>query len=353
MTLGFIFPLLLSFAITFITTPLTIRFFKKRGWVEDPVLKQAKTGNATALYPTPRGGGIPLLLGLVTSLVVFLPLDGHLRALIFACLLTVGIGVVDDIFDISPRTRLITNILSALIIISSGIGIAYLSNPFSVGVFDLSHPQITFNLFGELRSIWVLSDLLALFWIVWATNFVGWSAGVEGQLPGYVAISAIFIGLLGLKFSSDITQWPLIILAAALAGSYLGFLPYNFFPQKIMPGYSGKSLAGLVIGVLAILSGAKLATVAFLLAVPLLDSLIVLIRRLVTRRPLTLSDGYHLHHYLLKIGWPRPVIALTYWLFSLLFGIISLSLNSSQKLVFFSIILVIFTTIILRLTRRI
>lgn len=348
----FILPQVISFIATFLLTPLVIRLFTRMGWVEDPQVKQAKTGNATALYPVPRGGGIPLLVGMLVSLLIFLPLDSHLRAIIIASLFTVAVGVADDIWDISPRLRLLTNIISALIIIASGIGIAYLSNPVSGGVIDLSWPQISFYLFGQERTIWILSDLLALFWIVWAMNFVGWSAGVEGQLPGYVAISAIFIGLLGMKFSADITQWPLIILASSLAGSYLGFLPYNFFPQKIMPGYSGKSLAGLIIGVLAILSGAKLATVAYLLAIPLLDAVVVLVRRIITHRPLTLSDGLHLHHHLLRLGWPRPAIALAYWFFSLIFGLVSLSFNSTQKLYFFIFLAFAFILVILRLARR-
>ena len=63
-------------------------------------------------------------------------------------------------------------------------------------------------------------------------NIVGWSSGVDGQLPGFVAISAIFIGLLGLRYSTDTTQWPVIVLSLSVAGAYLGFLPFNFFPQK-------------------------------------------------------------------------------------------------------------------------
>ena len=159
-------------------------------------------------------------------------------------------------------------------VVSAGIGIAYISNPFG-GIINLSQPQIHFNLFGP-HSIWVIADLLAIFWIMWCMNFVGWAAGVEGQLPGFVTIAAIFIGILGLRYSTDTTQWPVIILAFIVAGAYLGFLPWNFYPQKIMPGYSGKSMAGLLLAILSILSGAKLATLIFLLGIPMLDAIFVL-----------------------------------------------------------------------------
>jgi len=60
---------------------------------------------------------------------------------------------------------------------------------------------------------------LAVIWIIWCSNIVGWSGGVEGQLPGFVSVAALFIGLLALRFSADITQWPVIILAGAVAGA--------------------------------------------------------------------------------------------------------------------------------------
>jgi UDP-GlcNAc:undecaprenyl-phosphate GlcNAc-1-phosphate transferase len=120
------------------------------------------------------------------------------------------------------------------LIVCLRIGIAFVSNPF--GVYLIYPFFIYFNLFGHNYSIWVISDILAVLWIVWCMNIVGWSAGVEGQLPGFVAIAAVFLGILGMRFASDFTQWPVIILAAAVSGAYFGFLPFNFFPQKIMHG---------------------------------------------------------------------------------------------------------------------
>ncbi len=341
-TLLFIASLLLSTFVSLVSTIFTHQIFLKKNWVEDPIQKQAKTKNATALYPVPRGGGIPIFLGVLVASLVLLPVDKHLIGILLAALLALIIGLWDDLKDISPKLRLITNIITALIVVASGIGISVLSNPLG-GVIDLSFLQYHFNVFGYSFSIWFLSDLLAVLWIVWCMNIVGWSAGVEGQLPGFVSISAIFLGILGLRFASDITQWPVIILAGAVSGAYLGFLPFNIFPQKIMPGYSGKSLAGFFLSVLAILSGAKLATLVFLLGIPMLDAAFVIIKRLIDHRPIYVSDGQHLHHTLLKQGWSRQNIAYFYWLITLVLGIISLFLNSQQKLyVFLGLVLLFF-----------
>jgi UDP-GlcNAc:undecaprenyl-phosphate GlcNAc-1-phosphate transferase len=351
-TLIAIFSMLISFTVTFLLTPVTIKFFKSRNWLEDPRKKQQKSGNATATGVVPRGGGLPLFLGILVSCLIFLPLDKHLIGIILAALITLIVGLIDDVKDISPIFRLGINILSALIVVAAGIGIAYISNPLG-GVFDLSRPSISFFLFGSGHSIWIISDLLAVIWITWCMNIVGWSSGVDGQLSGFVAISAIFIGLLGLRYSTDTTQWPVIILSLSVAGAYLGFLPFNFFPQKIMPGYSGKSLAGFFLALLSILSGAKLATLIFLLGIPMLDAVFVLFRRLLKGHSPFSPGKDHLHHFLLKKSWSRSQIALTYWSFSLCLGILSLFLNSQQKFYFFIGIAILFFSITLKVLRRI
>jgi UDP-GlcNAc:undecaprenyl-phosphate GlcNAc-1-phosphate transferase len=348
---NFFLVIISSFLLSVIVTPIIRNFFIKHNWIEDPGQKNQKTHNATALTSVPRGGGIPIFLSVLVSCLIFLPLDKHLIGILSAALVVLIIGVWDDLKDISPIFRLFSNVLVALIIVGSGIGIAYLSNPFGTGVIDLSFLKINFDFFGS-HSIWVLSDILAVVWIVWCMNIVGWATGVDGQLPGFTAISAFFIGLLGFKYSTDITQWPVIILSGAVCGAYLGFLPFNFFPQTIMPGYSGKSLAGFFLAVLSLLSGAKLATLIFLLAIPMLDAVYAIIRRLINHKPVYIGDGQHFHHQLLKSGWSRRSIALLYWLFSLILGLISLFLDSSQKLYVFIGFALIFFTVLIHFSRR-
>jgi UDP-GlcNAc:undecaprenyl-phosphate GlcNAc-1-phosphate transferase len=334
MPISFLLAIFISTGISFFLTPLVRNFFIKKKWVENPKEKEKKTHNATALSSVPRGGGLAIFISVLITSLIFIPLDKHLIGILLASLLTLIVGLFDDIKDISPKLRFSFNLVVALIIVASGIGIAFISNPFNGGVIDLSFLKINFTFLGQ-HSIWVISDILAIFWIIWCMNIVGWATGVDGQLPGFVSISAFFIGLLAIKYSTDITQWPVIILAGAVCGSYLGFLPFNFFPQSIMPGYSGKSLAGFLLAVLAILSGAKLATLIFLLFIPMLDAVYTIIRRIINKKPIYLGDGQHFHHQLLKSGYSRRSIAIFYWGISLILGIVSLYLNSQQKLYFF------------------
>lgn len=338
MFLIFFISIFISSFISFTITPFVRKYFIKKGYVENPLEKHKKTKNATAIQSVPRGGGLAIFLSIFITSLIFLKIDKHFIGIFLAAFLTLIIGIWDDIKDISPKIRIITNIFAGLIIVLSGIGITFVSNPFG-GIIDLSN-------FGYL------SDTLAIVWIVWCMNIVGWASGVDGQLPGFTGISAFFIGLLAFRFSQDILQWPVIILAGAVSGAYLGFLPFNIFPQIMMPGYSGKSLAGFFLAVLGILSGAKLATVILLLGIPMIDAIFVIIRRFLNKKPIFLSDGNHLHHQLLRSGWSRSRIAIFYWSISFVLGILALFLNSSQKFYVFIGIFILFCGFIIQLYRH-
>jgi len=330
----FLGPLLLSFLLALLATPLAIKIAWKFNLIDDP--KKQKRSNVTHTYPVPRNGGLPIFIALFISALIFLPADKHLFGILLGAFLATVVGVLDDRFNLSPYFRLLTCFACAAAVVGAGIGIAFVSNPFG-GIINLSHPQISFTFLGQTRTIWILSSLFALFWIVWCMNFIGWSGGVEGQLPGFVAIAAITIGLLSFRFSADITQWPVIILAAITAGAYLGFLPYNFYPQKIMPGYGGKSLAGFLLATLSILATAKVGTLIIVLGIPLIDAFYSLLRRLLAGRSPVWGDRGHLHHRLLDLGLSKRKVAIFYWLVTAILGILALNLNSEQK--FYTIIM--------------
>ncbi len=331
-------PLAISFLISLTMTPITIFIFKKMGWLDDPRKKQHPKNIHN--QPIPRGGGISIFMAVFITALMFLTVDPHLKAILLAAFITLVFGALDDIFEINPYIRLITNIISALIIINSGISIKFITDPLG-GIL-----QLETNL-----GFFKLSDLLTLVWIVWCMNVVGWSAGVDGQLPGFVAITSFVIGLLSLRFAQDITQWPVVILAGAVTGAYLGFLPFNFYPQKIMPGYSGKSLAGLFLATLAILSGAKLATVILTLGIPMVDGIWAVVRRLRRGKIPVWGDAEHLHHLLLKVGVSKPAVAIIYCAFSAILGVIVLNLNSKQKLWAFMMVIAGMAILIISLKR--
>ncbi|KPJ70967.1 hypothetical protein AMJ51_00470 [Microgenomates bacterium DG_75] len=328
-------PLLTAFLISLLITPIVINIYRRLGWVDDPAKRKRKQD--THLEPVPRGGGIPIFFALIIGSLIFLPLDKHLKGILLGVIIMTFMGVLDDRFDLNPYLRLILMFFAAGAVVGAGIGIAFITNPFN-GVIRLDQPQIQFQLLGETRSIWLLADLLALFWIVGLSNIVNWSKGFDGQLPGIVVIAALTIAAFSLRYSADITQWPITILASILAGAYFGFLPFNFYPQKIMPGYGGGTLAGFMIAVLTILSTSKILTAMVILGVPLIDAFYSITRRLLIGRSPVWGDRGHLHHKLLdEWRWGKRRAAIFYWGITAVLGILALRLNSQGK--FYTIIM--------------
>jgi len=193
-------------------------------------------------------------------------------------------------------------------------------------------------LFG-INLLISFSDLVAIVWIVWVMNMLNWSKGVDGQMPGIVGISAFVIGVLSLRFPST-EQNTLIatVLSFAIAGSSLGFLLFNFYPAKIFPGYGATSVY-LLLAVVSILSGAKLATAILVMGVPMVDGIFTIFRRILSGRSPFKHDKKHLHHLLLNIGFSQRSVALFYWFISGIVGTISLLLSSKGKL--FALIMVV------------
>jgi len=333
-------PFLGASLISFLSTPIVIYFFKKWRILDDP--RQHRQAKVIHTYPVPRGGGIPIFLALLVSLF-FLPLDKHLTGILLGAGVALIVGLLDDKFEekIHPLLRLLSNFLAAGLVVGAGVGIAFINNPLG-GIIRLDQPQYCFYLFHSSHCLWILADIFALLWIAWSMNFIGWSGGVEGQLPGIVVIAALTIAGLSLKFSADITQWPVIILAAITAGAYLGFLPWNFYPQKIMPGYGGKTLAGFMLAVLSLLSTSKVATLMIVLAIPLIDASYLVIKRIFAGHLPIWGGREHLHHRLLTLGWSKKRIVFFYWTVTALLGIVALNLNSTQKFYTIFMLIIIF-----------
>jgi UDP-GlcNAc:undecaprenyl-phosphate GlcNAc-1-phosphate transferase len=338
--------LITSFFISFFLTIPTISLAKKLRLVTDTKKRFHPAHTHTGIIP--RGGGIPVFLSVLITVLLFLPVNKILIGILIGSFLLVVIGVLDDYSDISPYIRFGTNLFISALVIMFGLGIPYISNPFG-GVIRFDTWQIPINFLGK-HSIWVIADLLAIIWLSWTTNMVNWSKGVDGQLPGFVAITAVFLGLLSNRYTGhDISAQTVTLLSFIVAGSYLGFLPFNFYPQKIMPGYGGGALAGFLLGILSILSFGKVGTAVLILSIPLLDATYTILRRIKNRKSPFRADWGHLHHRLLEIGWGKRRIAVFYWIVSLILGVSSLFLKGIEKLIAFctiAILLLVFILII-------
>lgn len=327
----YLLPFIVAAVISCISTFFVIKLAWKLGLIDDPT--KNKHPKVIHTRPIPRAGGLAIFIGIFISSLFFLKLDKHLIGILVGAAILVVMGLADDKWNLNPYKRLVIQFVAACIPIATGIGISFVTNPLTGNILDLSHPQITFELFGDQKSIWILSDLFALFWIVTLMNFINFGAkGVDGQLPGVITIASLTVTILSLKFNADITQWPVTILAAATAGAFFGFLPWNAYPQKIMPGFGGSNIAGYLLAICSILATAKVGTLAVVLAVPLIDTGYVIVRRILAGKSPVWGDRRHLHHKLLDLGWSKFQVSAFYWLVTLLLAILALNLNAQNKL---------------------
>ncbi len=331
-------PLIIAFIISFTLTPLIIKLYQTKNWLDDP--RKNTHAKKTHSQAVPRGGGLIIYVGILLTAVFFLQIDKYLIGILIGGLLLAIGGTLDDIFDLHPLLRLGINALAALTVVGSGIGIAYVTNPFAHEVIHLNQPQIPIFIFGKTRTIWLLADLFALLFIIWNMNIVNWSKGVDGQLPGFVSIAALMIGFLSYQFIDDPTQFNTAHLSFIVAGAYLGLLVWNWYPQKIMPGYGAGSLGGYFLSILAILAGAKVATALMVLAIPTADAIFTITRRILAGKSPFWGDRGHLHHKLLDVlGWGRRRIAVFYWFSSLGLGLLSLHLQTWGKIMTLTLIM--------------
>ncbi len=317
-------PLVFATIVSTAVTYLTIQIYKVLGIVD----KSSQKEHPKNIHPTPvpRGGGIPIFITVTLGVLVFLPISSSTIAILSGALLLLVLGTLDDILNISPYIRLVGGIIAGAIVVGSGVAITYLTNPLGGNVIAFEQ--------------WpMLSMIGSILWITWSMNFVNMGAkGLDGQLPGVVVIAAIVLGLVSWRFAPDPKALEGTFMAATIAGSYLGLLVFNAYPQKIMPGWGAGSLAGYLLAVIAILSGAKLATALIVLGIPLMDVVYAIIRRIRRGQSPVWGDAEHLHHRLLALGWSKRKVAWFYWIITAFLGIVALGLNSQMKI--YTIVLV-------------
>lgn len=326
-----IIPAIASLLLTVISIPPTIIFAKKFNLVDNPRLRPHPAH--TQMRTVPRAGGLAVFIGISLAILFMIPIEKHTIGILLGLLVLLIVGLLDDKYqNLSPYFRLFSQFIAAGVAVGSGIGIKFITNPLG-GIIPLNTLILQFNFLG-IHHIILLADLLAIIWIVWVMNMINWSKGVDGQMPGIVTIAAIILGLLSLKLGllGDPSQINVAQLSFITAGAAFGLLIFNWYPAKIFPGFSGSTILGFMIAVLAILSGGKLATAGLVLLIPSTDFAYTFFRRILQGKSPVWGDRGHLHHKLLEIGLSHQQISLFYILGSAILGAAALSLSSTGKL---------------------
>lgn len=314
--MNYILPAIFSFIVTIASFLPVIKLAKKFNLVDNPRLRPHPAHVQKRVVP--RAGGLLPFIGIVSAVIIFLPLTLNILGILIGLTILLVIGLLDDKHPgFSPYLRLLGQFIAAGFVVFSGIGINFVTNPLG-GIVNFSP---------------FLSYILALVWIVWVMNMINWSKGVDGQMPGIATVASLILGLLSLKLTlnGDPNQAKVAILAFITTGASLGLLIFNWYPARIFPGFSGSTILGFMIAVLAILSGAKLATAGLVLLIPATDFAYIFLRRILQGKSPVWGDRSHLHHKLLEMGLSHQQISLFYILGSVILGAVALNLSSSGK----------------------
>ena len=296
-------PAIIAGLISFIMTPIVIRIAHRFGAIDVP-----KDERRMHNKPMPLWGGIAIFTGFFVTMFIFSNFEkSKLIGLFIASVVVLITGMMDDIKPLGAKSKLLMQIIAAIILVKSGFEITFFT-----------------NFFGDSDLIYLANFALpvSVIWIVGVTNTVNLIDGLDGLAAGISAIAAVTLSYMAILNS----RYDVALMTIILAGSSIGFLPFNFNPAKIFMGDAGALFLGLVLSAISIegaLKGATAITVVvpiLALGVPIFDTAFAILRRLVNKRPIMEADKGHLHHRLMSIGLGQKKTVLSMYLISALLG---------------------------------
>ncbi|UCC94458.1 MAG: undecaprenyl/decaprenyl-phosphate alpha-N-acetylglucosaminyl 1-phosphate transferase [Candidatus Omnitrophota bacterium] len=306
-----IFVFFLSWALSLLLTPLIRKRALKKNIVSKPGRRRIH------VKPVPFLGGLAMYFSFIVGiLIVFyahtqfrMEFAQRLQGLVIAGTLIVILGLWDDIKNIRPFTKLIGQLIVALVLFAYGFRIEVLTNPFS-------GTEMPIPLF--------LSALFTVGWVVGLINAMNLIDGIDGLAAGITVIVCGALLFIALYLGNYIN----VFLLAILAGSCLGFLRYNLPPAKIFMGDSGSMFLGLVLAAVGLIRFQYKSAVAVVLltpivalVVPIYDTFMAIVRRALKRESIFKADRKHLHHRLLDMGLTQKHIIASVYVVTLYLGI--------------------------------
>jgi UDP-GlcNAc:undecaprenyl-phosphate GlcNAc-1-phosphate transferase len=323
-----IIALIIALSVAFLATPLVIRLAKLVGAIDVP-----RDNRRVHKVPTPRLGGLAIFLGFVVALYYGVGFKPEMFGILTGASIIVTLGFFDDMKPLPAKFKLIVQIIAAAIVIQSGVKINWVTNP-----LYFMFPGIPYIHFG----IW--SYPLTLVWIVGVTNAINLVDGLDGLAAGISAISAVTLLIAAMSTGQELAAF----LAAILAASTLGFLPYNFNPAKIFMGDTGALFLGFMLSVISVTGALKSAAALsilipiFAIGLPIFDTLFAMVRRALSGKSMMEADKGHLHHRLLEAGMSQKQAVLTLYSISAVLGFSAVALVEVTLKVAFALVFVVF-----------
>jgi UDP-GlcNAc:undecaprenyl-phosphate GlcNAc-1-phosphate transferase len=289
-----------AFFASFILTPVMMKIALKVGAVDKPNERKVHKGTIT------RIGGVAIFGGFILGALFMQELSLQARGLLLGGTVIMALGLVDDIRGVSPKAKLLGQVIAALLLIYFGVEVKFITNPFT----------------GDIESLGFLSIPVTIFWVTGMSNAVNLIDGLDGLAAGVSAIAAVTLAVVAWTQG----MFETVYLALFLAAAALGFLKFNFHPAKLFMGDCGSLFLGFSLGALAVMGLTKGATVISLLipvvilGIPILDTFFAIVRRFTNNKPIFEADKGHLHHRLLAMGLSHKQTVLVIYAITFLLG---------------------------------
>lgn len=276
---------------------------------------------------TPRLGGIAIFIGAFLGMLYLQPSHSYTDEILIGSIIILITGALDDKYTLRPVIKLSGQVIAASLLIYAGLVIERITIPL-LGVVELGF----------------LGPVLTFFWIIGITNAINLIDGLDGLATGVTTIAMVSI------FIMAIVDYQILVayLCISFIGANIGFLYHNFYPAKIYMGDAGSNLLGYVIAIISILGLFKNITFfsfiipIVILAVPIFDTLVAMIRRLYNKESIMTADRRHIHYQLIDAGYSHRKTVIIIYLFSALFGVIGILFSEADLTIslFFAAILI-------------
>jgi UDP-GlcNAc:undecaprenyl-phosphate GlcNAc-1-phosphate transferase len=292
-----LYAFVLATAISWALVPATESLANRIGAIDHPNERSLHT------IPTPRLGGLAILVAVVVCGLLFLPLAPITRAILGGAVAIALLGVADDVFELPAGIKLVGQVVAVGIPVFNGVRVGAFTLPFVGGVNPNTVDIVNLPGLGQVE----LSHLLTILGIVAVINIINFTDGVDGLAAGVCAISGVTMAIIALSLERTGAG----VLAAIAAGGALGFLRHGFPPARSFMGDTGSGLLGYLLGAIAIEGALKTNAVVALffplivLAVPILDTGFVVAKRIKYRQPIHKADRWHFHHRMTNIGFSQ------------------------------------------------
>lgn len=294
--------MLLTFIVAVLVTPLVRRFAFLIGAVDHPNARKVH------VRVMPRIGGLAIYMAFMVGYFLLLPTSRYNTAILVGAFIILLTGLLDDRFQLSPRAKLLGQIIATVVVLNSGMRIELINLPFDQQIY---------------LGAW--SVPITCLWLIGITNAINLIDGLDGLAAG---VSSIALGVIATLAMIQGNVY-LTMMALLLLASTLGFLVHNFHPAKIFMGDTGALFLGYMLAVFSLL-GFKNVTLfslvvpVLLLGLPISDTLFAIVRRFVQGRPLMSPDKSHMHHQLIDMGFSTRQAVLVMYGITLFFGLASI-----------------------------